>query len=257
VDVENRDFPSIPSPPGGPGPAGAEPPPSLLERFVRLFTSPVRAWTPPLGRSVWIAALILLAAGQFAQGWLLRDLVREQMLDNIRQSEQMSEAQKDEILGRMEEGYASSGRYLQQILMGVVGSLLVAYLIPAGLYLFGLNFGLGARARFEEVFAVTTFSALVLLVRDLIRIPLMLSRETLYVFVSPAALVDPSNRALVWGLDRLDLFGLYRLLLLALGFAAITRMRATRAAIPVVAVWLLVGLLGIAFMRSPLGRMFG
>jgi len=34
-------------------------------------------------------------------------------------------------------------------------------------------------------------------------------------------------------------------------------MRATRAAIPVVAVWLLVGLLGIAFMRSPLGRMFG
>ena len=45
--------------------------------------------------------------------------------------------------------------------------------------------------------------------------------------------------------------------LLVSGFAAIAGLAPRRAAIPVVIVWLLVGLAGVGFMLSPIGRLFG
>ena len=251
-DDRNASSGPFPAPPAAPGPE-----PSLPQRFAWLWSAPRKAWTLPLAHSVWIVALIVLGVSQFGQSWLLRDLVREQMVTNIEQNDRMTEEQKTEIVARMEEGYSSDARYAGQSLLGVVTALLMMVLVPAALYLFGLNFGLGARVPFREVFAVTAFSGLITVVRDLLRTPIMLQRETLYVFVSPAALVDPNNRALVWALDRFDVFSLYRLFVLAIGLAVIARMRPQRAAIPVVAVWLLVTLVGVGFMLSPIGKLLG
>jgi hypothetical protein len=179
------------------------------------------------------------------------------MRAGMERSTQIPEEQREQILLRMEEAYASTGGFLRQSRGGVAGNVILSYLVPALLYLLGLNFVLGARTRFRDVFAVTVFSNLIIVVRDLIRVPLMLMKNSLYVFVSPAAFADPENRALVWALDRFDLFAVYRLLLLTLGLAAVARLAPKRAALPVLLVWLLVSLIGIGFMLSPIGRMFG
>jgi hypothetical protein len=210
-----------------------------------------------LRHSVWITALVILTVLQMSQAWLLKDLVQEEMRAGIARSEAVPEEQKDVILQRMEETYATPAAYVRQSLFGAAGNVVLSYLLPAALYLLVLNFVLGARASFREVLAVTAFSNLIVIVRDLIRVPIILAKSNLYVFLSPAAFADPENRALIWALDRFDLFALYRLGLLALGFAAIAGLAPRRAAIPVVIVWLLVGLAGVGFMLSPIGRLFG
>lgn len=245
--------PKAPPIPPAPGDSG----PSIPRRFAYLFHDPRRAWELPLRHSIWIVALVTLSISQLAQSWLLRDLVFEQTRSNLERSERLPEEQREQILRSMEEAYDSPGGFVRQAVAGVAGAALVSYLLPALVYLLGLNFVLGARASFREIFAVTSFSHLILLVRDLIRIPLMLAKGSLYVFVSPAAFVDPENRTLVWLLDRFDLFGLYRLLVVVLGLAIIARIAPKRALGPVVALWLLVTLIGVAFMQSPIGKMFG
>ncbi len=243
--------------------AGPQPPvpdgsgPSIVRRFLYLFHDPKRAWTLPLRHPIWITALVVLSVFQIAQSWLLRDLVFEQMRSSMERSEQLPEEQRELILQRMEEASSSAGGFVRQSIGGVAGAAVLSYLLPALVYLLGLNFVLGARASFREVFAVTAFSHLILLVRDVIRVPLMLAKDSLYVFVSPAAFVDPENRTLVWMLDRFDLFGLYRLFVVVLGLALIAGIAPKRAAGPVVVLWLLILLLGVAFMQSPIGKMFG
>ena len=236
MDFDDQGFPrpQTPVPPEPPFPVA--PPPSLLGRFIRLFTSPRTAWTLPLGHRVWIAALIVIADMQLAQGWLLRDLVVEQMTTSMSQNERLTEEQRELILERTARAFSSFGSYLPQGVIGVLWTIGVGFLIPALIYLLGLNFGLGGRAAFSDILAVTAFSGLVTVVRDLIRVPLMLSRESLYVFVSPAALVDPENRALLAALDRFDVFALYRLLLLAVGFSVIAGLRTSRTALLVLLV---------------------
>lgn len=240
-----------PRPPGG----GA--PPGLFARFGRLFTSPRTAFHPPLGRAVWLVPLSLLALMQLSQGYLLRDLTREQFISGIERSERLTEEQRQTMITQMESAFEDPQRLLLQSLWGVMGAMLVSYVLTAALYHLGINFGLGGRVRFGETLGVTAFTGLVFLVREAIRLPLMLSKETLYVFTGPAAFVDPENRLLITLCDRLDLFSLFRLVLLAYGLASISGLRVSRTVIPVLAVWALAGILGVLFMLSPVGRMFG
>lgn len=248
---EDAPAPSRPRIPGDPER------PSLATRFARLFTSPRTAFQPPLGRSVWIAALILLAAMQFTQAILLRDITREQVISGIERNDRLGEEQKEAIIAQMETGYDDPGRFALQALWGVIGALLVSYLLVALIYHLALNFGLGARVPYGEILGVVTFSALIFLVRDALRLPLMMSKETLYVFTSPAAFIDPNNRLMLTVLDRFDLFALFRLVLLTFGLASVSGLPPTRTAVPVIVIWVLTGLLVVGFMLSPIGRMFG
>ncbi len=250
--------------PGEDGTAAYRPPtpgdpgrPGLAARLARLFTSPRTAFQPPLGRSVWITALILLAAMQFTQAILLRDITREQVISGIERNDRIGEEQKESIIAQMETGYDDPGRFALQALWGVIGALLVSYLLVALIYHLALNFGLGARVPYGEVLGVVTFSALIFLVRDALRLPLMMSKETLYVFTSPAAFIDPNNRLLLTVLDRFDLFALFRLVLLTFGLASVSGLPPARTVVPVIVIWVLTGLLVVGFMLSPIGKMFG
>lgn len=247
--------PSTPPPPAGS--PSSERGPSLPQRFARLFHAPRLAFTPPVAHSVWICALLVLFLVQFAQGWLLHDLTLAEQRSSFERSESFSDEQREEILKRIDEGYDSPGKIVMSSARNAAAMTALTYLLSAACFLLALNFGFGARASFREVLAVTAFSNLVAVLRELIRTPLMISQETLYVFLSPAAFVNPENRALLAALDRFDVFTLYRLALLTLGFAAITGLSPRRTAVPVLLLWLIVGLLGVAFWLSPIGKMFG
>jgi hypothetical protein len=203
---------------------------------------------------MWLVPLVALSLLQITQSLLLRDLYMARVRSSIESNENIPETQKEKVLQGMEESTAEPGREVLQVLSGVAGFWVVAYLIPAALYLLGLNFVLGGRARFRDVFAVTAFAGLIQIVREAIRIPLILSKASLDVYTGPAALAAGGNNALVAGLNMFDVFELYRLVLLALGFAAITAMPARRTAYPVVIVWLLYGLAGVGCMLSPIGK---
>lgn len=238
--------------PGEPPPES--PAPGILTRFLRLFSSPFRAFVRPRTKALWLVPLIVMSLFQIMQGVLLRDLVQEKVLSSISQNDRIPEEQKEKILEQMEGSMGSPMQLALQQAGGAAGTWLLVYVVPALLFMLGLNFVLGAHVRFRDVFSVVAFSALVLLPRDLIRVPLMLAKGSLDVYTSPAALVSPDSTALVFALNLFDVFELYRLFVVAAGFVTLTGFALRKTLFPVVVVWLLYGLIGVGCMLSPLGQ---
>ncbi len=224
---------------------------TLPERVFRLFTSPWEAFARPWPQNLWVLPLLFMLVVSTTQSILLRDLALETQIDRVSGMD-ISQAQKDAILDSIDSGSASATGLVTQTLLGVVFSIALWYLLPALLYLLGLSFGLGARLRYAEVLGVTMLTALLHGLRELLRLPIMLSNHTLHVYTGPAALADPEQRALLALLQRFDLFDIYRIFLLTIGFAAISGLSAKRTLIPVLSVWLLASVILVGVYLSPL-----
>jgi hypothetical protein len=243
--------------PEGPGSAdrrAGPAPPGIWQRIVALFSAPRKAFALPWTSSMWTVPLVIVSLAGVTQGVLLRPLSNERARATIENSQRIPEEQKEQMLERIEAGQNSPAGQIGPPIAILVGTWLLAYLLPAVLYLFGLNFVLGARARFWEVFTVTAFSGLILVVREVVRVPVMLAKHSLDVYTSPAALVNPDNTALVYGLNIFDVFDIYRLIVLAIGLAVLTGLPLKRAGFPVLVVWLLYAVAGLGCVLSPLGQ---
>jgi len=217
----------------------------VWRRALWLYSAPRRAFSPPLTHSTWIVALAVLFVVLFAQAVLVRDLVAEKQRPFIESNDRIPEERKEEILARMQ----SPENYAVLSVIGTVVQLLFGYIIPALLFLFGLNFVLASSTTFKEVLSVTSLCGLALIPGDLLRTPLMLAKGTLDVYTSPAAFADPNNLPLVFALNRFDIFELYRLVLLALGLSVLARQSTKRTAILVGIVWLIFGLIGFGSVK--------
>ena len=133
----------------------------------------------------------------------------------------MSEDQKEHAY----EQAATRGKVVRYI-RGFIGWPLLL-LISSGIYLGAFKLIGGARTNFATAFAVTAFAHLPMGLRELIAIPVL--------FLKDPASIDPenflaSNPAAILGSDvptwlavpltSLDVFGLWALVLMAVGFSA-------------------------------------
>ena len=138
-----------------------------------------------------------------------------------RQIEQLPEDQRDRAIEQGAER-AKIFRYCR----GVIGWPLLI-LVVSGIYLLAFKLIGGARTNFSAAFAITTFAHLPMGLRELIAIPVTLIKD-------PAS-IDPenflvSNVAAILGSDLpawqmvplafLDVFGIWALILMAVGFSA-------------------------------------
>lgn len=237
-----------------PSESEASPGPTLPERLLALATSPARAFRPPLPRSTWVVPLVILLVVQVGHAFFLRDLYLDMQRDRIEESERIPAEQKQAILDGLDKAPASPALQILTAAGSTVAGWAIQFLLPALLYLLGLNFVLGAQLRFRDIFAVTVLSAVVYAVREVIRTPIIAAQGTVHVYTGPAALAAGGDRRLVYGLQMFDLFELYRLYLLTVGFAVVSGLPARRTAFPVVVVWLLFGLVGLGCVMSPLGE---
>jgi len=244
--VSTSDYPQSARSAHGSGPA-----PTLSERVIRLFTSPREAFAMPWPRNLWILPLLIMLGVSTTQSLLLRDIALEAQIDRLSAMD-ISQAQRDAILDSIESRSTGNVGVLIQTVLGVLFSIGLWYLFPALLYMVGLNFMLGAKLRYGDILGVTMLTALLHGLRELIRLPIMLFNNTLHVYTGPAALADSQHRALLALLQRFDLFDIYRIFLLTIGFAAISGLSAKRTAIPVLAVWVLAGTIMVGVYLSPL-----
>jgi hypothetical protein len=235
-------------------PSEQDRPPSILARFGRLFTAPQKAFVPPRTRALWLVPLVVLSLVQVTEALLLQDLYKQKMVQNLSQNEKIPEEQRAKIVEQMQGSTNGNARIILGQVAGVASSVAIAYLLPALLYLLGLNFVMGGAAKFREVFTVVVFSNLVSLPREIIRLPLMLAKGSVDIYTSPAAFIASGGKALTFALNLFDVFELYRLFLLMAGFAVITALPLRKTAFPVILVWVLYGLLGVGCMLSPIGQ---
>ncbi|MFN8546830.1 MAG: hypothetical protein U0527_02365 [Candidatus Eisenbacteria bacterium] len=215
----------------------------------------------PRGNSVWLGALGLLCLLQVFDAVVQRDLYDAKQIEAtekvISKNERISAEEKQKIMDSVEERAGTTRSLVTTIVMRIVAVWLFAALLPAGLMLFGANFVCAGRARFVDLMSVTTFSALVILPRELILIPLRRATGQLEIFVGPAALVSSDSGLLQPFLNLFDLFELYHLVPLALGVALVAGISRGKAWGLVISLWVVWAMfaLGAAWIALRMGAL--
>jgi Yip1-like protein len=202
-------------------------------RIMGVFFSPKATFEDIARKPSWVvpmALLILISIGLSVTlvhraDWV--EVTKEQITKSKFASRQIDQLSEDQKQMAYEQGAARSK--IIQYVRGVVGWPCLL-LIVSGVYLLAFKLIGGARTDYRTAFAIATFAHLPMGLRELIAIPVTLVKD-------PAS-IDPqnflaSNPAAIFGNDLatwqmiplafLDVFGLWAIALMAVGFSASDR----------------------------------
>jgi len=203
---------------------------SAFSRITGALLNPKPTFSDIAQRPSWVApmvVLILISIGlsvALAQRTNLVEVSKEQIAKNkfaSRQFDQLNDEQK----ARAYEQAATRSKVIRYV-RGFIGWPLLL-LLSSAVYLGAFKLFGGARTNFAAAFAITTFAHLPVGLKELIAIPVT--------FLKDPSAIDPenflaSNPAAILGNDLqawqmvpltfIDVFGIWALLLMAVGFSA-------------------------------------
>jgi len=201
-----------------------------LSRIVGVLFNPKPTFADIARRPNWVAPMILLFVVYLSLNFALVkradwvEVTKDQIAKSKFAARQIEQLPEDQRARAIEQGAARAKvvRYVR----GVIGWPLLI-LVSSAIYLGAFKLLGGARTNFAAAFAVTTFAHLPMGLRELIAIPVT--------FLKDPASIDPenflaSNPAAIFGSDLqawqmvplafLDIFGIWALILMAVGFSA-------------------------------------
>ncbi|MFQ6113453.1 MAG: YIP1 family protein [bacterium] len=206
---------------------------NAFQRVVGVFTSPGRTFADIAQKPSWIIPVVIIAVVSLVFVFTIRDILVQETL--VQQEEKMLERgmeseQIEQALSRTEWGI----RNLAPV-TGVVFPLILL-LIVSGIFLFVGNVILGGSATFKKVFSATSHSWLIFSLGALILLPIVLSKETMQVTFSLAALMSTESREtfLYQLLTKIDIFWIWWIAVQSIGLAAIYQMKTQKMATVVV-----------------------
>lgn len=213
---------------------------NAMRRIVGIFTSPEKVFQYLSHKpEFWIPVIITIIAG-VASSFLVYDIA---ITDTIANYEQMDipDEQKDMIIDTIEDRRTGAWRYASIFLFPIIWIFVVFALVTLAYWIIG-NFILGGKAKFKQIFSAFAYSYLILaIVGTIVKVPLMLSNQTIKVQTSLAAFMsdDASKTALYRFFDAFDIFTIWLLVVFAIGYAVIYRFSQVKAFMGVFVSWLL------------------
>ena len=149
--------------------------------------------------------------------------------------EEMDQGQKDQIMEKM------TGT--QGMLMGIFGTLFVMLFLVfarSGIF-FGIFTLFGGKSTYKHSLAVVSYAMLIGILAVLLKAPMMFAKKTALVYTSLALFMpgaDPQTK-LHQFLNRFDLFTLWELSLLSIGFAVMNKIPPKKSASVVFGLWII------------------
>jgi hypothetical protein len=205
----------------------ASAPVSPIGRIIGVFTSPKQTFTSIAEKPSWIAPMLLMMILAVVVGGLLNSkmnwaqYIRHKAEENPR-FEQLSEEKKDEAVAGQVKFWAGFSYGVGAV------AIPISVLIFAGIYMVAFNLMSGAGARYGQSFAITTHAFLPTAITSILAM-IILPLKT-YGDVDPENIVATSLKAylpetapktlLALG-GSLELFWIWCLVLVAIGFAAV------------------------------------
>ncbi|NOZ74861.1 MAG: hypothetical protein GXO90_05710 [FCB group bacterium] len=176
----------------------------------------------------WPPVLVLALVGIVSMVFL-KDLVRdvqfEQSVSRIENSSRIPEEKKEELMLDMKDRFDNPSTAITVITWG--SSLLSLPVRAAFMALMALligNFIFGGQARFSTLFGLTAWSYFINIPELIVKIPLMLSKWSFEVYTGLGLLdIGESGSFIHTFLAGIDLFSLWRLILIAIGLGIVYR----------------------------------
>jgi hypothetical protein len=185
-----------------------------------IFTNPTRVFESLTKKPDWLIPTLIIVILSVASAYFLRDITMEMQKERILASERIPEEQKDTLLQQFEQGGS------MQVIMGMVGAVVfvfASFAIVAALFMFTGNVVLGGQANYKTMLAVYAWGFMASVPEAIIKIPLMLAKNSIHVYTSLAILFDTSESETVLFkiANAIDIFALWRVALWAIGFSVV------------------------------------
>jgi hypothetical protein len=220
---------------------GAEPKPNPFQRIIGVLFSPDATFASIARRPDWVVPLLFILILSLANGIVLSSRIdfgapaREAMAQNKNMTqEQMDRAEK------MSVGMGKVAKFIAPVIA------IIVLLIVAGALLLTIRL-LGGEGDFKQAFSVTCYAwipnvlqAIVLTIVVLAKGATAINPQAFPTMVrsNPAFLVDMKTQPMAFALlSSLDLFTIWVLVLLIIGFAYVGRVSKAKAAVAVLSLW--------------------
>ncbi len=201
---------------------------STIDRMIGICTSPRPTMDDIVARPSWVVPLLIMIVAAGLSGFFLKDLIIEQALDEMAKNPNMTQEQMDAAVP-----WISGSTMIAPVIFTPV-----VYVLIAGVFLFVGNVILGGETKFKIPFAVVCWSALITLLSMIVHIPLMLSRGDM---TSPTSLAflagEDKGSPLFFLFSQFDLFYIWWLVVVGLGFAATYKFTNQKGIVTVFACW--------------------
>jgi hypothetical protein len=224
----------------------AEPKPNSFQRIIGVLFSPDATFASIARRPDWVVPLVLLLLVSLAAGIIIAPHVdfgaaaREAMEQNKNAS--------PEQIDRAVRISASIGKVFTYIspVLSLIGLLLIAGVCLLAFRIFG------GEGDFKQAFSVTCYSSMPTIIKSVVTLIIIvakggiISAQALQTLVRSnlGFLVDYKTKPMAFALlSSFDIFSLWFLALLIIGFAYVARVSKVKSAVTIISLWILVLLL--------------
>ncbi len=210
----------------------------MVARFISVFTDPKRAFLTIRKNHEWLVVLVLVSVLGLATYQLTRPIIRKDVIadleETLKSNPNITEERREEII----ESVAARFDNPVWQLVGPVFQLLAMVVVSAILLFLG-NIILGGQTKFLYVLNMYALTLLIMIPESIVKVPLMISKESTKVQTSLALFVssESANTFLGTLLGKFDLFGLWQLVLIILGLSVLCRTPVSKSAWAVGIVW--------------------
>jgi len=225
----------------------AEPPPkpNSLSRIVGALTSPGETFASIARRPDWIVPLLIIVALTIIGGVLLAGQVDFQALG--REAMEMNPRSAQMSSSQVEAGAHFSAAMMRISTYISPALITIALLIVSGILLVSCR-AMGGEGDFRQAFAVTVYAWFPRVVKGALGLVVLMTRKSLSIFdlqnplmSNLGFLFDPKSHPLQYALgSALDLFVIWTLVLLVIGFAAVSKLPRARTAAIVIIWWVVI-----------------
>ena len=223
-------------------------------RIVNTFIAPQKTFQDLRRNSSWWAPWILISicALLFVYTVQIRvsfdQVVRNEIVKSPRSQARMERVPEDQRADRLRSG----AKITEVVMYASPVTGLIAFVIIAGILLVSFNFGAGASIPFKTSLAVVTYSNLPTVIYVLLGVLSLLAGVNPEGFnvknpvaSNPAYFMDPTANHFLYGMaSALDVFVLWTIVLMALGYSAVSKLKRSTTFGVIIAWYLVYKLVG-------------
>jgi len=225
---------------------GGEPTPNSFQRIIGVLVSPNATFASIARRPDWVVPLVLLLLVAFAAGIVMAP--RVDFAAPAREAMEQNKNATPEQVDRAVRMSASIGKVFTYIapVLSLIGLLIIAGVVLLAFRIFG------GEGDFKQAFSVTCYSSMPSIIKSIVTMIVIVARggmvhpQTLQTIVRSnlGFLVDYKTNPMAFALlSSFDVFSVWFLALMIIGFSYVARVSKVKAAVTIISLWVLVLLL--------------
>lgn len=196
---------------------------NVFSKIIKIFWEPTATFQALQIKTGWadiVVPIFLVILVSLASVPYVTPIAIEEQKDRIAQSERLSDEQKATAYDQIDKQANSSRAYIFNPVVVIVRTAIVALIL-----LFIGNFLFGGEVKYLSMLAVSAYGNLVDIVSIGVKVPLMVSQQTLKIYAGPAIFLQDDTTFIFRLFANLDLFVLWKVFILALGVSLISKIK--------------------------------